>query len=124
MVHYLIGNLGHLMIILSLVTAFISFFAYFKAVQTNNLTWERYANWSYYGHVSSLIGVLTVLFLIINKHYFEYHYAWNYSSKYLPIYYQISSFGMDKRDPFYCGCFGMRCWAWFLSRLISFGNLR
>ena len=100
MVHYLIGNLGHLMVILSLVTAFVSFIGYFKAVQTNNLTWERYANWTYYAHVLSLIGVLTVLFLIINKHYFEYHYAWNYSSKYLPIYYQISSFWNGQEGSF------------------------
>ena len=50
MVHYLIGNLGHLMIILSLVTALVSCVAYFKATQSNDRTWERYADWSYYGH--------------------------------------------------------------------------
>ena len=100
MAHYLIGNLGHLMIILSLVTALVSCVAYFKTTQSNDLTWERYADWSYYGHALSLIGVLTVLFLIINKHYFEYHYAWNYSSKYLPIYYQISSFWNGQEGSF------------------------
>ena len=100
MAHYLIGNLGHLMIILSLVTALVSCVAYFKTIQSNDLTWERYADWSYYGHALSLIGVLTVLFLIINKHYFEYHYAWNYSSKYLPIYYQISSFWNGQEGSF------------------------
>jgi len=88
------------MIILSLVTALVSCVAYFKATQSNDHTWERYADWSYYGHVLSLIGVLTVLFLIINKHYFEYHYAWNYSSKYLPIYYQISSFWNGQEGSF------------------------
>jgi|TARA_B110000503_G_scaffold133021_1_gene209797 cytochrome c-type biogenesis protein CcmF len=100
MVHYFIGNLGHLMIILSLVTALLSCIAYFKAAKSEDHGWTRYADISYYFHVLSLLGVLVVLFLIINKHYFEYHYAWNYSSKYLPIYYQISSFWNGQEGSF------------------------
>jgi cytochrome c-type biogenesis protein CcmF len=43
---------------------------------------------------------MVTLFLIINRHYFEYHYAWNYSSKLLPVYYQVSSFWNGQEGSF------------------------
>ena len=40
----------------------------------------------------SILGVGSTLFYIIYNHYFEYHYAWAYTSRSLPVYYIVSGF--------------------------------
>jgi cytochrome c-type biogenesis protein CcmF len=98
MVHYFIGQLGHFFVILAFVSAIVSAFAYYRATKIKD--WETFSKYAYYIHFVAVIGILISLFLIINQHYFEYHYAWNYSSKFLPIYYQVSSFWNGQEGSF------------------------
>ncbi|MFY0687820.1 MAG: cytochrome c biogenesis protein CcsA [Cyclobacteriaceae bacterium] len=98
--HYLIGNLGHLFVIVAFVSALVSFIAFFLATQKKDLNWVPVGSWAFYLHAFATVGILLALFLIINRHYFEYHYAWNYSSKFLPIYYQVSSFWNGQEGSF------------------------
>lgn len=98
MIHYFIGNLGHLFVILSFATAILAAISYAKS--NKNDDWVKFSNWVFYIHAFSMLGVMVTLFIIINQHYFEYHYAWNYSSRYLPIYYQISSFWNGQEGSF------------------------
>ncbi len=100
MVHYFIGHLGHFLVVLSFVSAVISSIAFYKSSSAPSSSWSGFARYTYYIHTTSIIGILVTLFFIINRQYFEYHYAWNYSSKYLPIYYQISSFWNGQEGSF------------------------
>jgi cytochrome c-type biogenesis protein CcmF len=99
MVHYFIGQLGHLFVITAFVSAMVATYSYYRSSQPNP-QWDRFSKIIFYFHAFSVLGVLVTLFLIINRHYFEYHYAWNYSSKFLPIYYQISSFWNGQEGSF------------------------
>ena len=100
MVHYFIGNLGHLLVIFSFVAAIIASVSYVMAVQKDDSSWQRLGHYGFYVHSAAVTGIFIVLFFIINRHYFEYHYAWNYSSRFLPIYYQVSSFWNGQEGSF------------------------
>ena len=99
MPHYFIGNLGHLFVILSFVTALISSVAYWLG-NKNLDKWTPFANVSFMVHAGAVIGVIFTLFFIIHNHYFEYHYAWDHSSTLLPWYYQISCFWEGQEGSF------------------------
>ena len=99
MVHYFIGQLGHFFVVLSFISAIVATYAYYRSVKDAD-RWQNFSRMVYYVHFIAVIGILVTLFLIINRHYFEYHYAWNYSSKFLPVYYQISSFWNGQEGSF------------------------
>lgn len=101
--HYFIGDLGHLFVILSFVTSIISAFAYWKAAHTSaeeQLAWLQNARVSFYLHSSAVLGVVVALFVIIYNHYFEYHYAYSHSSRHLPGQYMISCFWEGQEGSF------------------------
>jgi cytochrome c-type biogenesis protein CcmF len=95
MVHTFTGDLGHLFVIISLVTAFAATYAFYKLTTVDEIarkSWSRYATSVFYIHGAAVLGVALTLFFIIYNHYFEYHYAWSHSSKNLPVEYIISCF--------------------------------
>ncbi|MBC8110401.1 MAG: cytochrome C biogenesis protein, partial [Verrucomicrobia bacterium] len=96
MIHHTIGNIGHLCIIVAFITAFAAAFAYLKATQSIDLQqqtgWKRYARVAFAIHGVAVMGIMTSLFFIIYNHYYEYHYAWNYSSNSLPTHFVIATF--------------------------------
>ena len=102
--HYLVGDLGHLFVITSFITALISSFAYFKASTILDLKKQEEWRWngmiSFYMHALSVLGICVTLFVIISQHYFEYHYAYNYSDRKLPSYYLISTFWNGQEGSF------------------------
>lgn len=109
MIHTTVGNLGHLFVILSFVTALVATFAYLKATLsehklTTSLTaptdWHRLARAAFYIHAAAIVGVVVCLYWIVYNHYFEYHYAWSHSSRALPTHYIISSFWEGQEGSF------------------------
>ena len=50
------------------------------------------AYWFLYQYTLTLLGIGVCLFYVIYNHYFEYHYAWSYTSRSLPVYYIVSGF--------------------------------
>ena len=102
--HYLVGDLGHLFVITSFITALISSFAYLKASTILDLKRQEAWRWngmiSFYIHAASVLGICITLFVIISQHYFEYHYAYNYSDRKLPSYYLISTFWNGQEGSF------------------------
>ncbi|MEP6737666.1 MAG: cytochrome c biogenesis protein CcsA [Chryseolinea sp.] len=102
--HYLVGDLGHLFVITSFITSSVAAFSYFKATTTQDL--DRKKQWLFNGrmgfmlHVASVLGIGVTLFTIILNHYFEYHYAYNYSDRKLPVYYLISTFWNGQEGSF------------------------
>src|SRR5574338_607531 len=102
--HYTIGNLGHLFVIASFVTALFTFIIYVKADRTQDLAaqqqWLVNGRWGFYLHTFSVIGIIVALFSIIANHYFEYHYAYAHSSLHLRGEYMISCFWEEQEDSF------------------------
>lgn len=104
MVHYFIGDLGHLFVITSFIAALVSAFSYYKATRAGSI--EQKNNWlangsiAFYAHAVSVLGICVTLFVIIANHYFEYHYAYSYSDTKLPGYYLVSTFWNGQEGSF------------------------
>lgn len=102
--HYFIGNLGHLLVIASLVTSVVAAFAYWKSFYATDTVakeeWRKNARVAFYIHGLSVLGIVAVLFVIIYQHYFEYHYAYSHSSLHLPGQYMISCFWEGQEGSF------------------------
>lgn len=102
--HYLVGNLGHIFVITSFVTSLITAFCYFRATTTElpdkKLFWLQNGRASFILHAAAVIGITVCLFTIIFNHYFEYHYAYNYTDRKLPVYYLISTFWNGQEGSF------------------------
>jgi len=102
--HYFIGNLGHLLVITAFVTSLLSAFAYWKATTQKEIegknSWLINARFAFVAHVLGVFGVVAVLFTIIYKHYFEYHYAYAHSSLHLPGQYMLSCYWEGQEGSF------------------------
>lgn len=100
MIHQAVGLIGHLLVIIALISAATSAYAFWQSSKSDDAGWQGYAKVAFYVHAVSIIGVCLSLFFLIRYHYFEYHYAYTYTSKLLPIYYQISSFWNGQEGSF------------------------
>jgi cytochrome c-type biogenesis protein CcmF len=104
MMHYFIGDVGHLSVIVSFVTAIVTAFAYFKGTQSKDLNekeaWLKNGRIAFYIHSFAVLSICVTLFTIIANHYFEYHYAYSYSDAKLPSYYLISTFWNGQEGSF------------------------
>ncbi|AWL08282.1 cytochrome c biogenesis protein CcsA [Aquirufa nivalisilvae] len=104
MIHETIGSVGHLLVIISFVTALLATFSYFKATQTADelaaKDWVKLARGIFIVHLIAVIGVASSLFVIIYNHYFEYHYAFSHSSKALPMAFMISCYWEGQEGSF------------------------
>lgn len=93
--HLLPGQLGHFLLVLSLVTSLVATFAYFRATQANSAeeqsSWKKLARIAFIVDAVSVFAIFGIIYYIISNHYFEYHYAWNHSDKSLNAGYLISS---------------------------------
>lgn len=95
------GNLGHLAVVVSFGTAIIASISYlFAANNPEEKSWQQIATAAFYTHTVSVLTIILALFLIIKLHLFEYHYAWQHSSKDLPAEYMISCFWEGQEGSF------------------------
>jgi cytochrome c-type biogenesis protein CcmF len=100
MIHTTIGHVGHLSVIVAFVTALVAAFAYFRASRHSATDWQTFGRWAFAVHAVAVLSVVVSLYTIIYNHYFEYHYAWDNSSRALPTQYVISSFWQDQEGSF------------------------
>jgi cytochrome c-type biogenesis protein CcmF len=104
MIHYFIGDLGHLFVVTSFIAALVSAFSYFKASNNSSIEknqfWKQNGMAGFYIHAISVFGICICLFFIISNHYFEYHYAYSHSDKKLPSHYLISTFWNGQEGSF------------------------
>ena len=120
MIHETIGQVGHALIIVSFVTAFLATYAYYRSSQTAELAndWRQAARTLFFLHLAAVIAVATTLYIIIYNHYFEYHYAFSHASKALPIAYIVSCFWEGQEGSFLLWIF----WQALLGVLLMFRN--
>jgi len=94
--HLLPGQIGQFFIVLSFGAALLSFISYYFATTDDagkaDSSWQRLGRLGFYVNSISILGMGTCLFYVLYNHYFEYHYAWAYTSRSLPVYYLVSGF--------------------------------
>lgn len=94
--HLLPGQIGQFFIVLSFGAALLSFLSYYFATTDDagklNSNWQRLGRLGFIVNSVSILGMGVCLFYILYNHYFEYHYAWSYTSRSLPVYYLVSGF--------------------------------
>ncbi len=94
-----IGNLGHFFVVLSFVSAILSAIFYTKAKEDRSV--DVMLGRLFYGiHAIAVLGIFVTLFFIIQRHFFEYAYAYEHSSKTLPLRYMISCFWEGQEGSF------------------------
>lgn len=99
--HLIYGNLGHLAVVLAFATSIVATFAYMMAANKPlEKGWSQIAKSSFYLHSFSVLSIVAILFFIIHQHMFEYHYAWQHSSRDLPVQYMISCFWEGQEGSF------------------------
>ncbi|MEQ9402610.1 MAG: cytochrome c biogenesis protein CcsA [Cyclobacteriaceae bacterium] len=99
MIHYFEGQLGHFFVILAFVTSILASWSFFKG-RNQDHKWSSFGSRVFYVHSFAVIGIVGVLFYLINGHYFEYHYVYSHSSRLLPVHYQISCFWEGQEGSF------------------------
>lgn len=99
-----LGPFGHFLIILSFGASLLASFSFFLSAWLKNeeekSSWKKLARISFLVHGLCVIGIFTVLFTIIQGHYYEYEYAYSHSSNILPMKYLLSCFWEGQEGSF------------------------
>jgi cytochrome c-type biogenesis protein CcmF len=101
--HLLPGILGKSFVWISFVSAILAAILYFlnsRKEENPAGRMKTMARSMFLVHASTLTAVAIVLYYIIFRHYFEYSYVWQYSSRTLPIKYIISCFWAGQEGSF------------------------
>ncbi len=100
--HLFPGGFGDFFVWLGFGTAILATVFYWLTFYRRDARnhFVRFARISYLIHAFSLMMVASALYYLIFKHYFEYSYVWQYSSKELPLKYIISCFWAGQEGSF------------------------
>ncbi|RFP63586.1 cytochrome C biogenesis protein [Hymenobacter lapidiphilus] len=121
MLNTLIGDVGHLSVILAFVAATVAAYSYYMAARGRTLGdtdagWMKLGRGAFIVHSVAVLSVIVCLFGIIHGHRYEYYYAWSHSSNHLPIYYMISCFWEGQEGSFLLWIFWHVCLGLILMR--------
>lgn len=93
--HLLPGQLGHFLLVLSLVASLVATFAYFKSTVAkqgiDGTYWKKLGRYSFIIEAVSVASIIGLLYYINSSHLFEYKYAWQHSSRSLEPKYLLAS---------------------------------
>lgn len=83
--HLLPGQIGHLLVVLSLVASIVACIAYFKSANAKlpdeAVSWRKIGRIAFITDAFSVIAVFGIILFIIVQHYYEYYYAYNHSDR-------------------------------------------
>jgi cytochrome c-type biogenesis protein CcmF len=105
--HLWLGKLGQFFVVFSFGTSLLAGICYFFSVRQDlnpvlekGLSWNTIARSSFILHGLALVGIIACMFTLIYNHYFEFHYAWEHSSRALPTHFIISCFWEGQEGSF------------------------
>ncbi|UYQ94758.1 cytochrome c biogenesis protein CcsA [Chitinophaga horti] len=102
--HLLPGQLGHFFAVLAFVASILATVAYACAVTVKDPlrsdSWRKLGRWSFYVQTASVLLVFGILYYIISNHLFEYKYAFQHSSRSLPMNYLLACFWEGQEGSF------------------------
>lgn len=88
------GQLGKLLILLSLISSVLATIAYARSANAKNIEdangWRQFGRIAFSIDVASVFAIFGLLFYIISSHRFEYLYAWSHSERSLSLKYLLS----------------------------------
>lgn len=91
--HTGIGLTGHILIILSFVFAGLSAVSYFISTkQPQAQKWLKQARLYFWGHVSTSLSFIIIIFFLLVNHYYEFEYIWEHSSEDMSFRYLLVCF--------------------------------
>jgi cytochrome c-type biogenesis protein CcmF len=105
--HLMPGKLGQFFVVLSFASSLVAVISYFKlssirsalgnsipengfSSAQDSLAWKRLARIAFFLNTISVFIVFATIFYIIKRHYFEYNFAWEHSSRSLEPKYMLS----------------------------------
>ncbi len=92
--HLMPGKLGQFFVVLSFAGSLVATISYFKSANAKipgeSASWKRMARFAFLLNGISVFIVFATIFYIIHKHYFEYNFAWEHSSRNLDPKYLLS----------------------------------
>ncbi len=102
--HLLPGQLGRLSIVIAFVAALAATAAFTISAQKDETalprSWKQLGRIFFVAHAAAIAGIIASLFYILVNHLFEYHYAWQHSSRELPMKYILSCFWEGQEGSF------------------------
>lgn len=101
--HLFWGQAGHLFTALSFAAALVAAVAYFKAFysgEAEKQNWIKLGRTAFLTHAGAVLGIITVLFIILFNHYFEFQYVWQHSNTDMPMRYILSCFWEGQEGSF------------------------
>src|SRR5688500_2678396 len=88
------GKLGHFFIVLSFVASLVAAIGFYKSatikIPDESDSWKKLGRWAFIVDAVSVFAIFGLLLYIVAAHRFEYHYAWNHSSRSLNFNYLLS----------------------------------
>lgn len=103
-VNPLFGQVGHLFVIVAFVSAIFSAVFYYLSArsvsESDKLNKRKTARIFFISHASSVVGIVTTMFIMIFNHHFEYQYVWSHSSLDLQKKYILSCFWEGQEGSF------------------------
>ncbi len=100
--HSWVGSLGNFFLVLSFTAALLSAVAYFVTArkEIEDESWKRLGRFAFRIHSLAVLGIMTMLFIMLSNHYFEYQYAWRHSNRIMPMKYILSCFWEGQEGSF------------------------
>src|SRR4029078_1104961 len=92
--HLMPGKLGQFFVVLSFAGSLVATISYFKTSASKSIeeaaSWKRMARFAFLLNAISVFIVFSIIYYIIRRHYFEYSFAWEHSSRNLDPKYMLS----------------------------------
>ena len=92
--HLFPGHLGHFFAILSFAASLVAMVAYFRATNAKSVSeqesWRRMGRIAFCIDVFAVYAVLASIIYIVGTHRFEYNFAWEHSSRTMPLQYLLA----------------------------------
>lgn len=113
-----LGKLGNFSLSLAFASAILSLIAYLFHCygKTSNNSWLNIGKQAFRVHTLAVISAIGTLFYILTNHHFEYHYAWQHTSKDLPFKYIFAAFWEGQEGSFLLWTF----WHLIISNILIF----
>lgn len=100
--HLILGKIGNLSLSLAFAAAILSAVSYiFYMYNRESMpSWKVIGKNAFRVHSLATVVAIGTLFYIMTSHYFEYHYAWQHTSKDLPFKYVFAAFWEGQEGSF------------------------
>ena len=98
--HAWAGQLGHALALISLVAAALSTIAYFLGAERKDAAWTRLGRLGFRAHSVAVLGIVSLLFIMLFNHWFEFDYVWKHSNLQMPMKYIASCFWEGQEGSF------------------------